>query len=51
MESGKFLLYNDKMILSGKAVLTADNRSFRFGDGFFETLKMTGGEIALTAYL
>jgi len=50
MESGKFLLYNDKMILSGKAVLTADNRSFRFGDGFFETLKMTGGEIALTAY-
>jgi branched-chain amino acid aminotransferase len=50
MESGKYFLYNDKMILSGKAVLTADNRSFRFGDGFFETIKIRDGELALSAY-
>lgn len=50
MESGKYLLYNDKMIPSGTAIITADNRAFRFGDGFFETMKMADGEIALSKY-
>lgn len=50
MESGKYLLYNGEIIASGTAIITADNRSFRFGDGFFETMKMVDGEIALSDY-
>ncbi len=45
MESGKYFLYNGKLIVSGKAVITANNRSFRFGDGCFETMKMIDGHI------
>lgn len=50
MKEGKYFLYNDKVITSGKAIITANNRSFRFGDGFFETMKMIDGEIALSNY-
>lgn len=50
MEAGKYFLHNHKMVASGKAVLTADNRSFRFGDGLFETMRLTQGEIALSDY-
>jgi branched-chain amino acid aminotransferase len=50
METGKYFLHNNKMMASGKAILTADNRSFRFGDGFFETMRLTDGEIALSHY-
>jgi aminodeoxychorismate lyase len=50
MEAGKFFLYNGEMIASGKPVITADNRSFRFGDGFFETMKMIDGNIVLSDY-
>lgn len=50
MESGKYFLYNDKTIASGTAIITADNRSFRFGDGLFETMKMADSEIALSKY-
>jgi aminodeoxychorismate lyase len=48
MEAGNFFLYNGEMIASGKPVITADNRSFRFGDGFFETMKMIDGNIVLS---
>jgi branched-chain amino acid aminotransferase len=50
MEAGKFFLYNGEMIASGRAVITADNRSFRFGDGFFETMKLINGNIVLSNY-
>lgn len=50
MKAGKFFLYNGEMIASGKPVITADNRSFRFGDGFFETMKMIDGDIVLSDY-
>jgi branched-chain amino acid aminotransferase len=50
MEAGKYFLYNGKLIASGKAVISADNRSFRFGDGCFETMKMTNGNIILGSY-
>ena len=50
MEAGKYFLYNGKLIASGKAVITADNRSFRFGDGCFETMKMIAGNIVLNNY-
>jgi branched-chain amino acid aminotransferase len=50
MQNGKYLFYNEKLVASGKAILSANNRSFRFGDGFFETMKMTEGEIVLSRY-
>jgi aminodeoxychorismate lyase len=50
MEAGKFFFYNGDIIASGKPVITADNRSFRFGDGFFETMKMIDGNIILSHY-
>jgi branched-chain amino acid aminotransferase len=45
-----FINFNGAIIRSGKAVLTADNRSFRYGDGLFETIKVVGGRILLERY-
>lgn len=50
MESGKHFCYNGKLLSSGKLIISADNRSFRFGDGFFETMKMINGNIVLSNY-
>jgi len=50
MEAGKYFLCNGKLIAKGKAVISADNRSFRFGDGCFETMKMTNNNIVLSSY-
>ncbi len=50
MEAGKYFLYNDDIVVSDKPVITVDNRSFRFGDGFFETMKMIDGNIILSDY-
>lgn len=47
MQQGKYLILNGKNILSGETVISADNRSFRYGDGFFETMKMIDGKIIL----
>jgi branched-subunit amino acid aminotransferase/4-amino-4-deoxychorismate lyase len=50
MENGKYFCFNENIFKKGKAVITADNRSFRFGDGFFETMKMIDGNIPLSDY-
>jgi len=50
MESGKHFIYNDKLHHTGALIISADNRSFRFGDGFFETMKMLEGNIVLSRY-
>ncbi|SHK88678.1 branched-chain amino acid aminotransferase [Chitinophaga jiangningensis] len=42
-----FLCYNGKFIPAGEPIFTADNRSFRYGDGFFETLKVYQGTVLL----
>ena len=47
MENGKCFCYNGKQFTTGKLIISADNRSFRFGDGFFETMKMINGNVAL----
>jgi len=50
MNASQYFNFNDKILRTGKAIITADNRSFRYGDGFFETMKMVNGKIALGNY-
>ena len=45
-----FFTYNDKIYKEGTAVITPENRSLRYGDGLFETLKVINGEIQLCDY-
>jgi branched-chain amino acid aminotransferase len=42
--------FDGAIIRSDKAILTADNRSFRYGDGLFETIKIKAGRICLENY-
>ncbi|MCA6440391.1 MAG: aminotransferase class IV [Sediminibacterium sp.] len=50
MQPGKFLSLNGKMVESRYPVLSADNRSFRYGDGFFETIRWEGNTAFLWEY-
>lgn len=50
MREANFLFYNGKISKTGKLLISPDNRSFRYGDGFFETLKMVNGKILLADY-
>jgi branched-chain amino acid aminotransferase len=45
-----FINFNGKVLSSGSAVLTADNRGFRYGDGLFETMKVERGQLRLEQY-
>lgn len=45
-----FFTYNDKIYKNGTSVITPDNRSLRYGDGLFETLKIHKGIIQLGDY-
>lgn len=42
-----FLCYNGKYFPCGDPIFTADNRSFRYGDGCFETMRVHRGEVVL----
>jgi branched-subunit amino acid aminotransferase/4-amino-4-deoxychorismate lyase len=50
MEEANFLFYNGKISKTGKLLISPDNRSFRYGDGFFETMKMVNGKLLLADY-
>jgi branched-chain amino acid aminotransferase len=50
MQPGKFLSLNGKLIANDNPVLLADNRSFRYGDGFFETIRWERGTAFLWDY-
>lgn len=50
METGNHFLYNGKFYKTGKLIISADNRSFRFGDGLFETMLMHNENIPLLKY-
>ncbi len=41
------LCYNGKFMAADKPLLTVDNRSFRYGDGCFETMKVYQGQLLL----
>ena len=47
MQESAFLSYDGKITKTGKPLISPDNRSFRYGDGFFETMKMVNGKIIL----
>ncbi|MEN9685259.1 MAG: hypothetical protein RLZZ28_1045 [Bacteroidota bacterium] len=47
MGEANFLFYNGKISKTGKALIFPDNRSFLYGDGFFETIKYVNGSIEL----
>ena len=40
-----FFIYNGEFFRSGIPVITVENRSFRYGDGLFETMRLYKGEI------
>src|ERR1041385_1281331 len=50
MNAGRYFCFNDRLVETGTPVITPDNRSFRYGDGFFETMRMFGSEICLKEY-
>ncbi len=41
----EYLLYNDEFIATDQPVLTAGNRAFRYGDGLFESMRMSNGKL------
>ncbi len=45
MTNALFLFYDGKIIRSDKLFISPNNRSFRYGDGFFETIKLVNGTI------
>jgi len=44
-----YLIYNGERYSSGALLISPENRSFRYGNGFFETMKMINGNIVLEA--
>lgn len=47
MQEGRFLNYNGKLVPSDQPLIKANNRSFRYGDGCFETMRWQNGKILL----
>src|SRR5687767_12746833 len=45
MSAGLFLNINGEIKEADTAVVGADNRSFRYGDGIFETIRFANGKI------
>lgn len=41
----EYILHNDQFIAIDQAILTAKNRGFRYGDGLFESMRMSGGKL------
>ena len=47
---GSFLNFNGKLILQSEFQLPFPNRAFRYGDGFFEAIRVYAGKIPLLDY-
>ncbi len=43
-----FICYNGRFLPGSEPILTAENRSFRYGDGCFETMKVYQGQVLLS---
>ncbi|HEX6847531.1 MAG TPA: aminotransferase class IV [Chitinophagaceae bacterium] len=46
----KYYNYNGRFFSEDQRVLSPDDRSYRYGDGLFETMKIAGGKILLEEY-
>ncbi|MFC3197371.1 aminotransferase class IV [Parapedobacter deserti] len=45
-----YIDFNNKFIPENDAIFVSDNRSFRYGDGLFETMRWMDGDIRFLAY-
>lgn len=45
-----YFVHNGQLFREGKAIITPDNRSFRYGDGLFETMRIIKGNILLKSF-
>ncbi|HRG58383.1 MAG TPA: aminotransferase class IV [Bacteroidia bacterium] len=43
--NGKFISFNNQILLKETPIFSISNRSFCYGDGFFESMRITGAEI------
>ena len=50
MGKANFLFSDGQLTKTGKLIISPDNRSFRYGDGFFETMKMVKGKLLLADF-
>jgi branched-subunit amino acid aminotransferase/4-amino-4-deoxychorismate lyase len=50
MAQAQFLFLDGKIIPTNKCFISPDNRSFRYGDGFFETMKWNKGQLVLEQF-
>lgn len=41
----QYVLFNDEFLAADQAILKASNRSFKFGDGLFESMRMCNGKL------
>ncbi|SDZ99785.1 aminotransferase class IV [Pedobacter hartonius] len=41
----EYILYNDEFVAVDEKILTVKNRAFRYGDGLFESMRMSGGKL------
>lgn len=46
----EYINWNGKIVKKDDFHISPDNRSFRYGDGFFETMKIMNGNILLAGY-
>ena len=44
-----YINFNGRTISSGTPIVSADNRGFRYGDGIFETIRISAGKIILAS--
>lgn len=42
-----FFMYNGQLVPEGTAILGPNNRSFRYGDGLFETIRLSNGKMPI----
>ncbi|MEO6068913.1 MAG: aminotransferase class IV [Chitinophagaceae bacterium] len=45
-----WLNFNGKIVAENEPIFTASNRGFKYGDGIFETIKVTSGKICLDLF-
>ncbi|TAF56508.1 MAG: hypothetical protein EAZ62_01070 [Sphingobacteriia bacterium] len=50
MQPSPFLFHNTKFLSANQPLILADNRSFRYGDGCFETMKWLDGRLLLADF-